>query len=625
MRRIACNASDLHREVFMSMLLRFLVITTCLLLCALPRAVSGQDTPDERKDAAIRVAAFLERLGEEQALQLWTAGRAGQQPLYTFEVLPPRVEAEVDAGDANSVLHDRMVDQILAGGEHNRFAVAVETQPSQASYWEEIIPDPDTVDWKANNRPGYRYRGMEPIHQSFYDYISAQRKLGKDLSLAENAMIRHLQSLRRWPEAPVPNAFWKAFLRYQRKQASRELNVAQSLMLATATSLGLVPTDTPPTPQTSRVLTYLNSRPFRARNWLELYLGRVESWMGHYVAVAGVDMRPVSGDPASGVLKGDPASVAGTQAQDDAEWRAHVDKTLRELGYQETKAGIEVARMRQALAGGDASWRDYVNARQRELGYEEEPIEKEFDALQRARESGGPAWAAYVAARGGGAVTPPPTASTGTGTPTGGLPDPATPTRSAPAAPTGSYGWVLIRTQVNDWQTNLDRNNAASKTSGWKSSISASAGSVTITSTYVGSRTDNWAKNGMSQSGTATWSVPSPSLIRPGDKVSVDLTTLNAPRDHSNFFGIISIKVDVWQFGKGGARTGNPASFTDPNGRHYLGYVGGGNLPRALQTMTVSRTFAAGAVDGQLMSICVNAQGVGQSVQTEHVYQWKKL
>lgn len=610
----------------MSILRRFLVITTCLLLCALPRTVSGQDTTDERKEAAIRaVAPFLERLGDEQALQLWTAGWAGQQPRYTFAVLPTRVEADVDAGNPNRVLNDRMVDQILAGGTINRVAVAVEAQPSQASYWETIIPDPDTVDWTANNRPGYRYRGMEPTHQNFYDYICAKRERGEALSQAENAMIRQLQSLRRWPEAPVPNAFWKAFLRYQRKQAPRELNVAQSLMLAAATSRGLVPTDAPPTPQTSQILTYLNSRPFRARNWFERSFGRVEPWMDHSVAAAGVDMRPVSGVPASGVLKGDPAFVAGQQAQADAEWRAHVDKTLRELGYQETPAGIEVARMRQALAGGDASWREYVSLRQRELGYEEEPIEKEFDALQRARQSGGPAWAAYVAARGGGAVTPPPTASAGTGTPTGGPPDPATPTRPAPAAPTASYAWVLIRTQVNDWQTNLDRNNAATKTSGWKSSISASAGSVTITNTYVGSRTDNWAKNGMSESGTATWSVPSPPLIRPGDKVSVDLTTLNAPRDHSNFFGIISIKVDVWQFGKGGARTGNPASFTDQTGRYYLGYVGRGNQPRTLQTMTVSRTFAAGAVDGQLMSICVNAQGVGQSVQTEHVYQWKKL
>ena len=86
----------------------------------------------------------------------------------------------------------------------------------------------------------------------------------------------------------------------------------------------------------------------------------------------------------------------------------------------------------------------------------------------------------------------------------------------APAAKTPSpaqkgskveYAWVHTDTRPNDWQTKLDRQNAS--TPAWRVNVSASAGSVTIKNTYIGKRPDAWMKNGMSESGTVTWTPPS--------------------------------------------------------------------------------------------------------------------
>lgn len=203
----------------------------------------------------------------------------------------------------------------------------------------------------------------------------------------------------------------------------------------------------------------------------------------------------------------------------------------------------------------------------------------------------------------------------------------------APAAKTPSpaqkgskveYAWVHTDTRPNDWQTKLDRQNAS--TPAWRVNVSASAGSVTIKNTYIGKRPDAWMKNGMSESGTVTWTPPSKSTIRPGDVVSVSLTSLNAPRDHSNFFGIASIKVQLYRLDKDGKRVGNPvAYFKGENGQEVLGYgYPRGNQTKALRSLTVSHKFGAGSTEGDRMSICVNASGVSQSVQTEYVYEWKR-
>jgi hypothetical protein len=203
---------------------------------------------------------------------------------------------------------------------------------------------------------------------------------------------------------------------------------------------------------------------------------------------------------------------------------------------------------------------------------------------------------------------------------------PQSPAAKAPAQKpsTGEYAWVQMGKRTNDWQARLGRQNASMK--GWKHGVSASEGSVTIKNTYVGDRADNWAKKGMSESGTATWTPPSKSTIRSGDVVSVDLTTLNAPRDHSNFFGIISTKVETWRLGKDGARTGGSSYFADEKGREVLGYgYPRGNQTKALVAMTVSHKFGAGAAAGDRMAICVTALGASELVQTEYIYEWRRL
>ncbi|HLG18033.1 MAG TPA: tetratricopeptide repeat protein [Blastocatellia bacterium] len=203
------------------------------------------------------------------------------------------------------------------------FNVPAVAQDTQGSYslppghvipgrpWSSIIPDPDRFDWTARDggRPGYRYRGMLPMQQRFYDYIQQQRRANIPLSWAEQATIRWLISSRRWPEAPRPNAFWSAFMRYLRDQPTRNLNIAQSIMLDQLRSRGLVPVDRAPDPNFARIRDYLNSGPFHSRNWFERVFGRAEPWMDNLYAGWGYDLRPSApsgnsfpaGDPFNGL------------------------------------------------------------------------------------------------------------------------------------------------------------------------------------------------------------------------------------------------------------------------------------------------------------------------------------
>ena len=100
-------------------------------------------------------------------------------------------------------------------------------------------------------------------------------------------------------------------------------------------------------------------------------------------------------------LDPDPAALSAQREREDAQWRAEVERTLRELGYEQTPAGREVEQILQAIAGGDAAWREYVDRKQRELGYQDAGPESGFDELNAALESGGPAWQQYAAAHGG--------------------------------------------------------------------------------------------------------------------------------------------------------------------------------------------------------------------------------
>ncbi len=175
--------------------------------------------------------------------------------------------------------------------------------------WTQTIPDPDKFDWSTARdgaRPGYRYRGMLPMQQRFYDYIQQKRRSNVPLSSAEQATIRWLITSRRWPEAPRPNQFWAAFMRYLRNQTTTDLNIAQSIMCDQLVSRGLVPVDSPPNANVARIRQYLNSGPFQSRNWFERTFGRVEPWMDNLYAGYGFDLRPSGSASGNSFPAGDP-------------------------------------------------------------------------------------------------------------------------------------------------------------------------------------------------------------------------------------------------------------------------------------------------------------------------------
>ena len=171
--------------------------------------------------------------------------------------------------------------------------------------WSMSIPDPDAVNWKGRqSRPGYRFRGMGESQRRFYEYIQAKRKSGEPVNETDRMMIRYLTSIRRWPEAPEPNAFWKAFMRYLRNLERKELTFAENLMLQQLTARGLFPGDPVVGPKTQQVIDYLNSGSFEARNWFERTFGRVEPWISYEMAAAGQNM--ASSGPAGDTFPGEP-------------------------------------------------------------------------------------------------------------------------------------------------------------------------------------------------------------------------------------------------------------------------------------------------------------------------------
>lgn len=202
-----------------------------------------------------------------------------------------------------------------------------------------------------------------------------------------------------------------------------------------------------------------------------------------------------------------------------------------------------------------------------------------------------------------------------------------TPSKETVVTPASSskqeYEWIQTRTRVNDWKTKMDYQN--SKTSGWRLDVSASGGGATYKSTYIGTRKDMWMKNGMSESGTVTWSAPSQTSMKPNDIVSINLTSLNAPRDHSNFRGLLSLSAQFRRYNKDGKQIGNPTYFKDNNGLEVLGYISGrAEAPKHMEQAKVLGKVTTGAFEGQQMSICIKVQGGGIPIETEYVYEWKK-
>lgn len=195
-------------------------------------------------------------------------------------------------------------------------------------------------------------------------------------------------------------------------------------------------------------------------------------------------------------------------------------------------------------------------------------------------------------------------------------------TPAPPPAQVPAQAWVLTGTRVNDWQTRLSTNNAANTS--WRTDISASGNSVTFTNTYIGSRTDSWMRNGMSETGTVTWTSP-PETILPDQTVSVKLTAVNGPRDHDNFDGIASVKVGLQRLDKDGKITGNLSDWLDASGAYLVGYISGrGKVTQSEVAATMTGKLGTGSTDGQRISVLVRAQGNGISVDTEYIYEWKQ-
>lgn len=388
----------------------------------------------------------------------------------------------------------------------------------------QVIPDPDSIQWdNVQSRPGYRYRGMLPIHRRLYDVVSAKRRVGEPLTDGEINAIKLLQSVRRWPEAPVPGPQLKAFMRYLRNLPTDDLNIAQTLILSRVIHSGLYPVDFPKNPGAQRLVNYVNSGPFQPRNAFEWCFGRVEPWIDYQYASWGYDMRPPAAGsgpvfPAApfngmqihysisgaglgpttdkegfttsrsikGILTSDTLTLSGSasiqsgwgadvtvrlyggsedqtqtnnikapgsfafnltiprprtvkgggfsinmvglysmagagsstgtrglvvsgsfeqspeeKSRDDAEarkaWAAEVERTLKELGYEDTPEGKRLKEMRAALAGGDQAWKDYVNRNLKHLGYSDAQNGPSFIELRDALVSGGTKWQNYVA------------------------------------------------------------------------------------------------------------------------------------------------------------------------------------------------------------------------------------
>jgi len=206
-----------------------------------------------------------------------------------------------------------------------------------------------------------------------------------------------------------------------------------------------------------------------------------------------------------------------------------------------------------------------------------------------------------------------------------GAPTPATPktpvTKPLEKTPAkGEYAWVQVDKRINDWKKQLDSRNK-SMNGFWTHKMSVSEGSVTITNTFTGAKSSSWPKNGMSNTGTATWTPPR-TTIRSGDVVPVGLTVVNAPRDHVNFGPVILIKVEAYRLGKDGKFTGSSSYFADEKGEDSLG---DSSQTKAPQALTVSRKFGAGGAEGDKMAIRVTAQGETEKVQTEYIYEWRKF
>ena len=257
-------------------------------------------------------------------------------------------------------------------------------QTSPGNPWTTIIPDPDKFDWSAEGgqRTGYDFRGMLPRHQAFYDYIQEKRKNDLPLTWAEQAMVRHLIIIRRWPNPPAPNPFWSACMRYLRAQPNSDLSVAEMILLDQLSARGLTTKAPPEEPNLTRVRDYLNSSAFEIENWVERTARQRETWIENLNSGWGYDM-PYDAPYDPGI-----ADVMKVEVRD----------TLGRLYAPNSSLGQEIERMQKALAAGDAAWQEYVAQRTKELSESSSAEFSQYQEIEAALTKGGDRWRQYVEA-----------------------------------------------------------------------------------------------------------------------------------------------------------------------------------------------------------------------------------
>lgn len=158
--------------------------------------------------------------------------------------------------------------------------------------WTSIIPDPDTYDWNSTNRPGYRFRGMTPTVKRFQDYINQKRAQGRALSEADEAYIRGLIMMRRWPEPPKPNPFWRAFMRYMRERTNDDLNIADRIMMGELVFRGFAVFDSEASPELANLINFLTQNKFTPDGWFQNNVLNGPAWMKEYLAATNFDLGP---------------------------------------------------------------------------------------------------------------------------------------------------------------------------------------------------------------------------------------------------------------------------------------------------------------------------------------------
>ncbi|HEX7331070.1 MAG TPA: hypothetical protein VF290_06200 [Pyrinomonadaceae bacterium] len=255
---------------------------------------------------------------------------------------------------------------------------------SPGNPWTTIIPDPERFDWSAEGgkRTGYDFRGMLPRHQAFYDYIQQKRKNDLPLTWAEEALVRHLIIIRRWPDPPAPNPFWSACMRYLRAQRNSDLSVAEMILLDQLFARGLTTKELPEEPNLTRVRDYLNTSAFEIENWFERTSPQRETWIENLNSGWGYDM------PYDAPY--DPQVVEVMKAE--------IRDTLVRLNDRNTSLGQEIERMQKALAAGDAAWQEHVVHRTKELCDSKSAAYSSYQELETALTEGGERWRHYVEA-----------------------------------------------------------------------------------------------------------------------------------------------------------------------------------------------------------------------------------